>query len=370
MAPDKSNSCAAASSSAAGAVTGPALGPSGVGFNRWMRERRAQGDTLPLTCYLVFLCSVLLQQGRTLPTPYLLYYIGMTAMVITLLAWRLSGAPSYPQWRDWVHGAIRVDVFFNPAQLYLMQRSWAADASPNRLAALPQIILNSGTVQLFVHSFMHCISLPCQLLLQTLCTDEVLEQLKLKGTKGVLLRNYLGLLRQLQETKELELEAKDRELEAISAVKDRDLLAKEFELQRVTANLLLLRGKLHARGLIEYAEEQLRLRYNLPRLSRVDLWSKISENASGDAEVEELVACISASSGWPRTVIAKEVAHLYKQLSGDIHDVGLYQQSAMAVDLAVPPLQPKQAGLLQCIARITGVAVNIVYYTPAGEDGA
>lgn len=200
--------------------------------------------------------------------------------------------------------------------------------------------------------------------------DEVLEQLKLKGTKGVLLRNYLGLLRQLQETKELELEAKDRELEAISAVKDRDLLAKEFELQRVTANLLLLRGKLHARGLIEYAEEQLRLRYNLPWLSRVDLWSKISENASGDAEVEELVACISASSGWPRTVIAKEVAHLYKQLSGDIHDVGLYQQSAMAVDLAVPPLQPKQAGLLQCIARITGVAVNIVYYTPAGEDGA
>ena len=94
------------------------------------------------------------------------------------------------------------------------------------------------------------------------------------------------------------------------------------------------------------------------------------EKPSGDSEVEELVACISASSGWPRTAIAKEVARVYKQLSGYIHDVWPYQQSALAVDLAVPPLQPKQAGLLQCIAKITGVAVNIVYLAAAGEGEA
>ncbi|GAB4818625.1 hypothetical protein N2152v2_005671 [Parachlorella kessleri] len=106
----------------------------------------ANGLPVPLAGATGFLCTVLWRHGTELPTPFLLYFATMVAVAISLLAWQHSGDASYLHWRDWVHAAIRLDAFFNPAQLCLMELSWAADAPPSRLAALPLIIINSGTM--------------------------------------------------------------------------------------------------------------------------------------------------------------------------------------------------------------------------------
>ena len=116
-----------------------------------------------------FLVATLVKHGMTLPTPYLLYFLTMTAVLICLLIWQHCGGASYLPWRDWVHFLLRFEAFYNPAQLYLAERTWASDSSASSLTILPVILLTSGTVQLFVLSFVHYVNLPSQLLLQSLC---------------------------------------------------------------------------------------------------------------------------------------------------------------------------------------------------------
>lgn len=76
---------------------------------------------------------------------------------------------------------------------------------------------------------------------------------------------------------------------------------------------------------------------------------------------QELLDCVCKATGWPPKAVATELAHLYKQLSGAIHDRQRYQQSLTKVDLVVPhPLQPKQAEALLCIAEHLSIEAQVV----------
>ncbi|GAB4818626.1 hypothetical protein N2152v2_005672 [Parachlorella kessleri] len=191
----------------------------GTGYTQWMRERRAQGDKVPFLCYLGFLVATLVKHGTTLPTPYLLYFLTMTAVLACLLAWQHSGRASYLPWRDWVHFVLRLEAFYSPAQLYLAQRTWASDSAASSLTILPIILLTSGTVQLFVLSFIHYVNLPSQLVLQSLCAARAAV------AAGLELRSYRAFCHSQQQPQIADREhsmsahgAADRLLDRVNAL--------------------------------------------------------------------------------------------------------------------------------------------------------
>lgn len=107
----------------------------------------------------------------------------------------------------------------------------------------------------------------------------------------------------------------------------------------------------------EYVEQQLASK--LGKRGRTELWE--AAVACSDTDVAQVVGKMCDTTGWARSSLAREMAAIYKQLSGAIHDEAFLQQSGTVADLVVPyPLQRKQAAALQCAAVAYGIPVRVM----------